>query len=73
MDLCECCGVNGVEVKDYREDERTGNIDKFLVCRNCMNLNNYWFYKLLDTETLLGKKRIIGRIVEGNWKEWRVE
>ena len=43
------------------------------MCVNCMQLNNYWFYKLLNTPTLLGKKHVISKIVEGSWKKYLIE
>jgi len=69
---CDCCTINEAIVKDYREDERsgTGNLDKYYVCGNCLHLNNHWFYKLMETPTLLGKKRVMSKIVEGSWKEY---
>lgn len=68
--MCECCGVNEAQVKDYRTNEETGELEKYWVCVNCMQLNDYWFYKLLNTPTLLGKKRVISKIVEGKWKKY---
>ena len=68
--MCECCGLNPAEIKDYRGNEATGNLDKFYVCRNCFNLNNYWFYRLMRAKD---KKRIIRQIlVGGDWREWLI-
>jgi len=73
--VCECCGLNEAQVKDYREDERTGTLEEYFVCYNCMNLNNYWFYKLMETETIIGKKRIISQIVgeKGGWRKYLIK
>ena len=70
IESCECCTINKTQIKDYREDERTGNLDKYFVCFNCMNLNNYWFFRLLGTPTLTGKKRIIKKIIEDGWRKY---
>jgi hypothetical protein len=71
--MCECCGLNPREVRDYRRDEVTGAINKFLVCRNCFNLNDYWFYKLMRAKEGRGKKRVVRQILSGDdWKKWLI-
>ena len=65
---CDCCRLNPAEVKDCRENPATGDLDKFYVCRNCLHLNDYWFYKLLEAED---KKHTIQQILGGrSWEEW---
>ena len=70
--MCECCGINEAQVKDYRVNEETGEIGKYFVCINCMSLNNYWFYKLLNAKPN-GKKRIIRRITGENWRKYLIK
>jgi hypothetical protein len=62
--MCECCGINEAQGKDYRTNEVTGDVEKYWVCTNCVQLNDYWFYKFLNTPTPLGKKRVIGEGVD---------
>jgi len=70
VNLCECCGLNKAEVKDYRGDEVTGDINEYYVCENCFHLNNYWFNRLRRVKN---KKRIIKLILGGgDWKEWLI-
>ena len=43
IDKCWNCGKHPIFCKDYREDDM-GNMNKILVCKYCVNLNDKWFY-----------------------------
>jgi hypothetical protein len=74
--MCECCGLNPVQVKDYRDFADQGwcpdeSFQDFFVCYNCMSLNNYYFLKLLNAKFPIGKKRVIAKILDGkSWEKW---
>jgi len=72
---CDVCGINRACIKDYRDLTDQGmDVDvSYWVCYNCLNLNNYWFLKLYNAKNGLGKKRVISKIVEGDWKEWVIK
>ena len=63
---CEICNINNAVVKDYRN--LTDEYEKYLVCYPCGTLNNYWFQKLKRAKEGLGKKIVISKIIEGNWR-----
>ena len=65
---CEVCGINSARVKDYRNSETGYN--KYLVCSECFMLNDLWFFKLRYAREGMGKKRIIGQITGGTWKDY---
>ncbi|GAB4290582.1 MAG: hypothetical protein Kow0090_03740 [Myxococcota bacterium] len=69
---CEVCDINEVRVKDYRRSGVTRDYCEYFVCPNCFWLNDYWFFKLKNAKEGIGKKRIISRITEENWKEYLV-
>jgi len=73
--ICECCELNRIEVRDYRDlsDQGLDIFAEFYVCRNCFHLNNFWFLKLMNAKGR-GKKRVINRILEGDdWRKWLID
>jgi hypothetical protein len=64
--------VNKAEFYDYRRIE--GDCyDKYKVCSNCATLSDIWFLILMKAKEGIGKKRIMAKIVGGNWKDYLIE
>jgi len=70
--LCECCETNIAIAKDSREHD--WGYDEPIVCGNCLSLNNEWFYRLQKAKEGIGKKRIMGKIMNsGSWKDYIIK
>lgn len=58
MVKCDCCGINTATKKDNREHPSGSYSIQPWVCIHCLNLNNYWFFKLMNAEDQ-GKRNLI--------------
>lgn len=66
--ICECCGINKVSIRDIRS---THNTEDFYVCVNCFNLNDYSFFELYHAvKNTENHRDIIESIIDGHWAEW---
>ena len=70
---CDCCGINTATFKDFRDYPSGSHSIQPWVCIQCLNLNDYWFFKLYRAEQGEEKNKIIEHLLtETGLEEWPI-